>query len=364
MVWSVMAPFCDTAAARMSPTRHMPQNRRMKHVPLIELYRGATLECQHLGSVAVVNTQGQLLAQVGDPHWLCFTRSTLKALQALPFLQAGGAKQFGFESGHIALLCASHSGEDQHVAGVTSMLEKAGQTYQVLKCGCHVPGIYSYHDTAPPAGLSFDERHNNCSGKHAGFVAYCVQHGLSLADYIDASHPLQQAIRRDVARVAGVDENQLKMGIDGCSAPNYAMPLANLARTYARLASGANDAEFGASFELLASAMTRHPDLVSGTGRSDLAFMTAGRGDWVTKVGADGVQVVASKSRGEAFAIKIIDANKPALYAATVEVLDQLGWLDDAQRRELDSWRSRQIINVRGLHVGERRAALKLGRCL
>lgn len=344
----------------MSPTGQMPQNMRMKHVPLIELHRSETLECQHLGSVAVVNTRGQLVAQVGDPHWLCFTRSTLKALQALPFMEAGGAKQFGLTSEHIALLCASHSGEDKHVAGVNELLEKAGQTYRVLKCGCHVPGIFSYHDKAPPAGLSFDERHNNCSGKHAGFVAYCVQHGLSLADYIEPNHPLQQAIRRDVARVAGLNEAELKMGIDGCSAPNYAMPLARLAFTYARLASGAQDAEFGASFAALSSAMTQHPDLVSGTGRSDLAFMTAGRGDWVTKVGADGVQVVASKSRGEGFAIKIIDANKPALYAATVEVLDQLGWLDDTQRRELDIWRARQIINVRGLHVGERRAVLKL----
>ncbi len=332
----------------------------MKHVPLIELYRGETLECQHLGSVAVVNTRGQLVAQVGDPYWLCFTRSTLKALQALPFMAAGGAKQFRLASEHIALLCASHSGEDKHVAVVADLLDKAGQTHRVLKCGCHVPGIFSYHDKAAPAGLAFDERHNNCSGKHAGFVAYCVQHGLSLADYIDPAHPLQLAIRCNVARVASVDENDLKMGIDGCSAPNYAMPLARLAYAYARLASGVQDAEFGDSFEPLASAMTQHPDLVSGSGRSDLAFMTAGRGDWVTKVGADGVQVVASKSRGEAFAIKIIDANKPALYAATVEVLDQLGWLDDAQRTDLTAWRSRQIINVRGLTVGERRAALKL----
>ena len=333
----------------------------MSHIPLIELYRGGTLECQHLGSVAVVNTQGRLIAQVGDPYWLCFTRSTLKALQALPLIQAGGVQHFGLESEHLALLCASHSGEEKHVAVVTDLLKKAGQAHQVLQCGCHVPGIFSYHDKAPPVGLCFDERHNNCSGKHAGFVAYCVQHGHSLTDYIEPSHPLQSAIRRDLARLAGLDENAMKMGIDGCSAPNYAMPLAHLAGCYARLASGNKDPEFGGSFELLASAMTRHPDLVSGTGRNDLAFMTAGRGDWVTKVGADGVQVVASKSRGEAFAIKIIDASKPALYAATVEVLEQLGWLDDHQRRELDVWRARQITNVRGLHVAERRSVFKLG---
>jgi L-asparaginase II len=210
-----------------------------------------------------------------------------------------------------------------------------------------------------------DERHNNCSGKHAGFLAYCVQHGLRLDDYIAPEHPLQQAIRRDVARAVGMDANDFRMGIDGCSAPNYALPLASLARGYARLASGARDAEFGASFAALGEAMTAHPELVSGTGRNDLAYMRAGRGDWVTKIGADGVQVVGSKSRGEAVALKIMDANKVALHAATVEVLDQLGWLDDAQRAELAPWRAAEIVNARGMVVGERRPAFRLqaGAC-
>ncbi len=332
----------------------------MNHVPLIELTRGGTLECQHYGSVAVVNAQGRLLAQAGDPHWLTFTRSTLKALQALPFVEARGVEKWSLSTAQIALLCASHNGEQKHVDGVTAMLDKAGQTYKALKCGCHVPGIFSYMDKAPPEGAVFDERHNNCSGKHAGFVAYCVQQSWDLDSYIDSAHPLQEAIRRDVARAVGLAPDDLKIGIDGCSAPNYAMPLASLAHGYARLASGVQDAEFGASFELLSNAMTAHPDLVSGTGRSDLAFMTAGRGDWVTKVGADGVQAVASKSRREAFAIKIIDANKPALYAATVAVLDQLGWLDAAQRKLLNPWRAHRLINARGLLVGERQPAFKL----
>lgn len=338
----------------------MRHNAGMKHIPLIALTRGGTLECQHLGSVAVVNTEGRLLAHAGDPYWLTFSRSTLKALQALPFMEAGGPAQFGFGSRQLAMMCASHNGEDMHVAEAQAMLDKAGLTYKALRCGCHVPGIFSYLEQAPPADLVFDERHNNCSGKHAGFLAYCVQHGLDLDDYIAPAHPLQQAIRRDVARAVGMDVSDLRMGIDGCSAPNYALPLASLARGYARLASGAHDPEFGASFAALGEAMTAHPELVSGTGRNDLAYMRAGRGDWVTKIGADGVQVVASKSRGEAVALKIMDANKVALHAATVEVLDQLGWLDDTQRAELAPWRAQEIVNARGLVVGERRPAFRL----
>jgi L-asparaginase II len=328
--------------------------------PLIQLTRGGLQENLHLGAIAVVNTRGQLLASAGDPHWLTFTRSTLKALQALPFLEGGGPAHFGFTRPEVALLCASHNGESMHVDAANAMLAKAGQTYKTLRCGCHVPMYLTSADKSAPEGAVFTEAHNNCSGKHAGFVAHCVQHGMPLDDYTAPDHPLQQAIRRDVARAAAMEVQDLKMGIDGCSAPNYAMPLSKLATSYARLASGARDSEFGASFALLSEAMTAHPDMVGGTGRNDLDFMLAGRGDWVSKVGADGVQVVGSKTRGEAFAIKIIDGNKPALFAASVEVMEQLGWLDDAQRESLKPWRAQSIINARGLLVGERLPVFKL----
>ncbi len=331
---------------------------------MVALTRGQTPECVHFGALAHVNASGQLLSGVGDPHWLCFTRSTLKAMQALPFVHGAGIAQFGLSPEQTALLCASHNGEDAHVAQVTAMLARAGQTRTALRCGCHVPGLFSYLGVAAPSDLQFDERHNNCSGKHAGMVAYCVQRGLNLDDYTARDHPLQAAIRRDVALACGLPSPDMAMGIDGCSAPNYAMPLFNLAWGYARLAKActgqSSGTPFDAAFAQLGNAMTSHPDMVSGVGRNDLAFMRAGRGDWVTKVGADGVQVVASKSRGEAFAIKIIDANKPALYAATIEALSLLGWLDAAQASELEVWRDRRITNARGLHVGERRCIFSL----
>jgi L-asparaginase II len=332
-------------------------------VPLIETFRGGTLECTHFGAVAVVDTRGRVVAHAGDAHWLSFTRSTLKALQALPFVEAGGPRQLGFTRENVAMMCASHSGEPMHVAQVQGMLDKAGLTYKTLQCGCHVP-YYAEAGVAPsPAPGTYDERHNNCSGKHAGFLAACVQQGWPVGNYLAPGHPLQQAIRKDVARAVGLAPEDLKLGVDGCSAPNYAMPLAHLARGYARLATGLADSEFGESFALLSDAMTAHPDLVSGTNRADQAFMRAGRGDWVVKAGADGVQAFASRSRGQAFALKVADGNKVAVIAATVAVLDQLGWLDARQRDELRPWRSEAIANIRGTRVGERRAAftLKLG---
>jgi L-asparaginase II len=326
-------------------------------VPVIELLRGGTLESVHFGAVAVADARGKVLAHAGDPHRISFTRSTLKALQALPFMQAGGPKAMGFTRENIALMCASHSGEPMHVEQVQGMLDKAGLSYKALQCGCHVP-LFAELGIAP-AG-QYDERHHNCSGKHAGFLAHCVQQGWPVGNYLAPAHPLQQAIRREVARAVGLVPEDLKMGIDGCSAPNYAMPLASLARGYARLASGLSDPEFGQSFVQLADAMTSHPELVSGSARSDLAFMRAGRGDWITKAGAEGVQVVASRSRGQAFALKISDGNQIALNATTVAVLDQLGWLDARQREELRPWRAEAIANARGTQVGERRPAFKL----
>ncbi|MGV3572768.1 MAG: asparaginase [Ramlibacter sp.] len=329
-------------------------------VPLVETTRGGTLECVHFGALAVTDTQGRVVAQVGDPHWRTFTRSTLKPLQALPFVEGGGAARFGLTRANLALLCASHNGEAMHVQQVDEILGKTGVGYQRLQCGCHVPMLGELAPAGALAPITYDERNHNCSGKHAGFLAWCVQHGQPLESYLDPAHPLQQAIRRDVAAATGLAEEELKMGIDGCSAPNYAMPLSALARGFARLASGERDARFGASFEALADAMTAHPELVSGTGRNDEAFMRAGRGDWVTKVGADGVQVVASRSRGEALALKVSDGNKLALYAATVEALDQLGWLDEEQRQALRPWRWEVIASVKGVPVGARRATLRL----
>lgn len=328
--------------------------------PLIETTRGTLRENLHLGAVAVVNTREHLLASWGNPQHVVFTRSTLKPFQALPLLLSHGHRQFNFDSRELALLCASHNGEDMHVRTAQSMLDKAGSGVQALRCGCHVPLGFTFFDRGAPEDATFTAVQNNCSGKHAGFVAYCVLHGLPLDDYNAPNHPLQVAIREAVARVVHMDPQDMPMGIDGCSAPNFAMPLSKLAYAFARLASGAQDAEFGGVFAQLSQAMTEHPELVSGTGRNDLALVRAGRGDWISKIGADGVQCVASKSRGVAFAIKVQDGARPPLYAATIEVLEQLGWLDDTQRAELEPWRQRSITNARGLTVGERKPVFQL----
>jgi L-asparaginase II len=299
-----------------------------------------------------------LLASAGDAQRLTFTRSTLKPFQALPFMEAGGAEHFGLDDPQLALLCASHNGEDRHVAQVDRLLAASRLGYKRLQCGCHTPYFVELGVKGP--GAPYDERHHNCSGKHAGFLAYCVQHGLPLETYLTAEHPLQQAIARELARVMELKNNEMAAGTDGCSAPNYAVPLSRLALGYARLAAGSGAC--GASLARLSQAMRSHPDLVSGSGRNDEAFMRIGRGDWVSKVGADGVQAIGSCSRQTGLAIKIADGSKPALFAAAVEAMDQLGWLDAQQRQALQPWRAADIRSIKGEQVGLRRPVFTLAK--
>jgi L-asparaginase II len=342
---------------------NIPVMRPQDLAPLVQTTRGGHVENLHFGALAHVNAQGDVLHAVGNPHLQSFTRSTLKALQALPFVQAAGLEQLGYTEHETALLCASHNGEAEHVATAQSMLTKAGTTHKALQCGCHVPGIFSYLSKPAPADLQYDERHHNCSGKHSGMLGACRIHGWDASDYLAFDHPLQQAVRRDVAAACSVDEHSMAWGTDGCSAPNYTLPLSALALGYARMAASVNGRDvsvFSASMAKLGNAMRAQPHLVAGTDRNDTAFMQVGQEDLITKVGADGVQVVASVSRGEAFALKVAGADGAANGAAALAAMVQLGWIDDAQRMALAKFEVRDIVSVRGAVVGQRTAVFDL----
>jgi L-asparaginase II len=339
----------------------MPAAAPPAHVPVAEVTRGAIVESLHAGSVAVVDRAGRVLHAAGDPHALVFTRSSLKPLQALPFVAAGGPDRFGFSQAQTALLCASHSGEPRHAEAVADMLARAGLHNNALLCGTHVPGFYDTLGRTPPPP-PYSPLQHNCSGKHAGMLAWCVQCGAPTADYVAFDHPLQQAIRAAVATFTGVTADRLVPAVDGCSAPNYAMPLSGLARAFARLAAADVDADYGDAPRTLAAAMTAHPEMVSGAQRSDAALMRAGRGDLVTKIGAEAVQAIGVRSAGIGIAIKVADGHKRALYPTIVAVLDQLRLLDADARRGLADWARPTLRNYRGLATGEVRSVVVLDK--
>ncbi len=332
------------------------------------------VENVHHGSIAVVSSDGELMHFVGDPDYLTFTRSTLKPLQALPFVREGGHAHFGWGSREVALMCASHSGEGMHIDVVARMLETSGNAESQLQCGCHTPGWYAALDRAPPEGARFTAVQHNCSGKHAGFLASCRLHGEPVEDYLDPISPVQRGVISAVATITGLAESALATGTDGCSAPNYAMPLSRLALAYARLAQGRSAARevetMRDALGVVFDAMTGHPDLVSGTARSDQALMSFAPGDWVTKIGADGAQAIGIRTAGIGIAIKIADGNRDALYCAVIETLRQLGLFSGMVKGSSDApngvpetlarWRGPVTRNARGLATGRMSARFKL----
>lgn len=333
------------------------------HVPLIAATRGETPESVHYGSLSVTAPSGESLHGLGDTEYPIFARSTLKPFQALPFILDGGPARFGFSQEQVALLCASHSGEPRHAAAVADMLARIGCREADLQCGCHVPGFYAATGQTPPPDLNPSPLQNNCSGKHAGFLAWCRLHDQPIANYLDPDHPLQRVIRRTVARLAGLDERVMPMGVDGCGAPIYALPPARLARLYARLASaegfGSGD---DAALAALFIAMTAHPEMVSGKGRTDLTLAQAVPGDWVAKGGADGVQALGIRSRGLGIVIKIADGSARALRVATGAVISQLGLLPADNAAPPAHWREEPIYNHAGRPTGRITAVFELAR--
>jgi L-asparaginase II len=311
------------------------------HVALVEITRGLAgkpegeyVENIHYGSIAVVDSAGKLLHKAGNPEWMTFSRSTIKPFQATPFVTDGGMAHFGLSLAEVAMLCSSHSGEPFHEAAVSSILSKAELGVTDLQCGCHRPMMFSTLGTKPAVDATWSALHHNCSGKHAGFLAWCKLNDKLTETYLGFEHPLQHAIRRSLSIWCDTKPENLVAGTDGCSAPNYALPLSKLALGYARLGSNKG----GGTAKTLFDAMTLHPEYVSGTGRHDLAFMQQGKGDWVAKIGADGVQVIGIRSAGIGIAIKVIDGDQRAVIATAVETLVQLGILKDVDQSLLAAW--------------------------
>jgi L-asparaginase II len=324
-----------------------------KHAPIAYATRGGHVENVFYGSFAVVDREGKLLAHTGDIESPIFTRSALKPFQALPLVSHPKFADFKLSAAETALLCSSHNGEEKHADAAKALLARVALTEAALQCGSHVPYWYQFNDKRPEEGRRWNSLFHNCSGKHSGMLLYASVLGAAYENYLDNNHPVQIAIRDAVAYACGVnDAARMPWGTDGCSAPNYAVPLAGLARAFAWLTRMEADARYGRAGKTLFDAMAQHPDMVSGEGRNDLALSRAGRGDWIAKVGADGVQTLASRSRGIGIAAKASDGGQKALMVAFCEALEQLGMMDDAARDALTKWAQVSIKSIRGVEVG------------
>lgn len=322
---------------------------------LAEATRGGLVENQYFGIAVVADAQGRVLRAWGNPQRLVFPRSSLKPLQALPALECGAAAHYGFSREDLALLCASHAGEPRHVERVAAILARLGLDAGALQCGRHLPLCCTDHleDGTPPLS-AFSALHHNCSGKHAGFLAGACHLGAPTASYLAPDHPVQRAVRAAILDTTGAAPGELHQAIDGCSAPTWALPLANLAAAYARLATAPADTAAGR----LREAMMAQPELVSGSGRGDAFLMSAAPGEVLAKAGAEGVQAVGLPRLGLGVAVKISDGEPRAAMAACLAVLDGLGVLTDLDAAAVLRWQRPLLFSVAGKPVGELKAVI------
>ncbi|MFZ5471317.1 MAG: asparaginase, partial [Myxococcota bacterium] len=270
----------------------------------IEAIRSEQVESVHRVSVAVVDESGRRVASAGQSDLCTFWRSAAKPFQALPMVQDGAAARFGFASRELALACASHSSEPMHREVCRGMLERLGLSESALACGPHPPLSPVVAAQLAKEGASPTSMWSNCSGKHAGMLALALHRGWPVAGYERQGHPLQERVLAEVSRWTGVPPKDIGLGVDGCTAVCFALPLAAMATAYARF--GVSDEPAAAK---LREAMWTHPELVAGTGRLCTDLMTAARGRVLAKVGAEGIYCAALPERRLGVALKVEDGD-------------------------------------------------------
>ncbi len=348
------------------------------HPILAEALRGGIVESFHRGALAIVDASGMLHTALGDIDRPVFPRSAIKVLQALPLVESGAAERWGLVDEELALACASHGGEEMHTRTAASMLAKAGVDVRVLECGVHWP----YFDAATKAlaqrGEAPSALHNNCSGKHAGFVCLgCVMAGDAgdggaagdggigsharafLYGYVQPDHRVMREVSAAVQAATGYALDNTARGVDGCSIPTYAIPLRHLAHAFAKVATGIGlSAGHARAAQRLRRAVANAPQMVAGSGRFDSRVM-ARLGERVfCKVGAEGMYCAALPEAGLGVAIKMDDGNNArACEVVMAAVIESLVRLDAAETAFMRGFSDAALSNWRGIEVGRLRAA-------
>ncbi len=305
----------------------------MRNPILVEVVRGALVESRHGGALAVVDADGATMLALGDVATPVYPRSAVKPLQALPLVESGAADRYGFGHKELALACASHGGEAAHAALAAAMLARAGLDAGALECGAHWPSHEPASHALARAGEKPSALHNNCSGKHAGFLCTACAAGLDHRGYVAAGHVVQREVKAALESLTGVGLSEDACGIDGCAIPTFAVPLHRLAHAFARFATGRglDLARAGAAARIRA-ACAAEPYYVAGTGRFCTAIMRHFRERVLVKTGAEGVYCGALPEQGLGIAIKCDDGARRAAEVVMAALIARFLPLDDDER--------------------------------
>jgi L-asparaginase II len=324
----------------------------MNNPILVEVLRSHLVESRHRGAVAVADADGATVLAIGDVTTPIFPRSAIKALQALPLVETGAADAFGFGDEELALACASHSGEPGHVAGVMRMLTKAVLDASALRCGAHwpmaQPAVVALARSGEPSAL-----HNNCSGKHAGFLCVACAKSIDHVDYWRPGHPVQREVRAVLEEMTGATLSDDRRAIDGCSVPTWAIPLQNLAHAFAKFSTGRGLApERARAAARLRAACAQKPWHVAGTGRFCTEIMQLFGARVFVKTGAEGVYCGALPELGLGIALKCDDGAGRAAQAIMAALIARFLPLGDAERAALERFVHPTLRNWNGFEIG------------
>jgi L-asparaginase II len=330
----------------------------MKSAVLANVIRGETIESAHRGHLIVINGKYETVQSLGSPDTVTFFRSACKAFQALPFITSGACDEFGYSEEEIALACASHSGEARHVRVVGLMLERAGLSEAHLRCGTHLPFNEKEAERMQRAGEHPTQLHNNCSGKHAAMLAFAKHIEADLTTYDSIDNPVQAHILETISLFTELPLGQIKIGVDGCAAPNFALPLSAMAKSFMNLIAPPENfpADVRAACTRIVSAMTNFPELIGGGERLDTMLMQTAPSRLISKVGADGVWLCAvlpdeKYPNGLSMAMKVEDGDdRRARPVVAVQILKRLGILAPDDLSEISPM---PIKNRRGDVVGK-----------
>ena len=325
----------------------------MTNPVLVEVTRGPLLESRHRGAVAVCDADGKTALAVGDVSAPVFPRSAVKALQALPLIEQGAAERFGLNDEELALACASHSGEAAHIAGVERMLAKAGLAPADLRCGAHWPIAQAAAAAVARSGAP-SPLHNNCTGKHAGFLCVARALGVDPADYWRPEHPVQRLVRGVLEDFTGASLGEACCAIDGCSVPTWAVPLQNLSHGFAKFGTGHGlPAERARAAARLRQACASTPWFVAGTGRFCTEIMQLFGQRIFVKTGAEGVYCAALPQQGLGIALKCDDGASRAAQAIMAAVIARYLPLAASERAALQRFAEPSLRNWNGFDVGQ-----------
>lgn len=325
---------------------------------LVEVTRGDIVEIRHRGSIAIADSNGQLIYGLGDMDSPVYPRSALKYVQVLPLLYSGAADHFGFTDKEIAIMAASHTAEDVHVETVRGIWEKTGLGEENLRCGSHYPNNAKAKNALIRASLKPNQIHNNCSGKHSGFLALAKFLGASMDNYLELDHPVQVMIREALEMLVGISSDDLVVGIDGCSAPNYAMPLPNMAQVFAAIdAAETSDAKLNDACRRLVTAVTSNPMMVSGTGRFCTDLMSTVGDRVFGKLGAAGYYSIGIRGKKIGVAVKTESGVRGPQFAPILAVLKKMEVISESEFDTLKTYFQHPVLNRKDKVTGEFRLA-------